>query len=389
MVDSVAISYAWIDDAYKERVIGFVNYLRENGYDAVMDELLKQRETAIDFNEMMAKMIPNAQKVIVFLSPKYKERADSFVGGVGLEYRILLNEINRVPDKYIFVTFEKLSDIQPNDLLPNGLGSREIIEIDISSREWEESLFAKLSGTPIYRFEEVKGIKRIPEARVVRAIIPNKFNTNIFHGDAKTVQIQQDTHNSSPKASEVINEAKDTIIEKEKTSLKDILKDKFKEAVVGSVLFIIAAILYKVLLSGLFDAIESNVKIFLIVIMIAFFFLGLGLLIICVYDILNILPLFNEGSFVELESKSEWLDKLGEFFRNSEYTMPKDVRATGKCYKNVDGEIYKIKGKICPYCETQPIGKMVLNYSNYSKIYFWKCSQNQAHMVEFDYKKKI
>lgn len=167
IVDSVAISYAWIDDAYKERVIGFVNYLRENGYDAVMDELLKQRETAIDFNEMMAKMIPNAQKVIVFLSPKYKERADGFVGGVGLEYRILLNEISRVPDKYIFVTFEKLSDIQPNDLLPNGLGSREIIEIDISSREWEESLFAKLSGTPIYRFEEVKGIKRIPEARVI------------------------------------------------------------------------------------------------------------------------------------------------------------------------------------------------------------------------------
>lgn len=168
MVDSVAISYAWIDDAYKERVIGFVNYLRENGYDAVMDELLKQRETAIDFNEMMAKMIPNAQKVIVFLSPKYKERADGFVGGVGLEYRILLNEISRVPDKYIFVTFENLSDIQPNDLLPNGLGSREIIEIDISSREWEESLFAKLSGTPIYRFEEVKGIKRIPEARVIK-----------------------------------------------------------------------------------------------------------------------------------------------------------------------------------------------------------------------------
>ena len=167
MVDSVAISYAWIDDAYKERVIGFVNYLRENGYDAVMDELLKQRETAIDFNEMMVKMIPNAQKVIVFLSPKYKERADSFVGGVGLEYRILLNEISRAPDKYIFVTFEKLSDVQPNDLLPNGLGSREIIEIDISSREWEESLFAKLSGTPIYKFEEVKGTKRIPEARVI------------------------------------------------------------------------------------------------------------------------------------------------------------------------------------------------------------------------------
>lgn len=167
MRDSVAISYAWIDDAYKERIIGFVNYLRENGYDAVMDELLKQRETAIDFNEMMAKMIPNAQKVIVFLSPKYKERADSFIGGVGFEYRILLNEISRVTNKYIFVTFEKLSNIQPNDLLPNGLGAREIIEIDLSNLEWEENLFAKLSETPKYIFEEVKEIKKIPKSRVI------------------------------------------------------------------------------------------------------------------------------------------------------------------------------------------------------------------------------
>lgn len=225
--------------------------------------------------------------------------------------------------------------------------------------------------------------------RFVRAIISNKSNTNIFYGDAKNVQIQQDTHNSSQKASEVINEVKDTIIEKEKTSFKEILKDKFNEAVVGSVLFIIAAILYKAQLNGLFDAIESNVKIFLIVIMIAFFFLGIGLLVICVRDILNILPLLTKGAFVELESKSEWIDKFFGSFQKSEYSIPKDIRTTGTCYKNVDGEIYKIKGKKCPYCETPPIGKMFLNYSNYSKRYFWECSQNQAHIAEFDYKKKI
>ena len=225
--------------------------------------------------------------------------------------------------------------------------------------------------------------------RFVRAIIPNKSNTNIFYGDAKNVQIQQDTHNSSQKASEVINEVKDTIIEKVKTSVKEILRGKAYEAVTGGALFAVASILYKAQSKGLFEKLESDVTIFLLVVMGALFIFGIGLLVICAYDVINILPLLTKGAFVELESKSEWIDKFLRIFQKSEYSIPKDIRTTGTCYKNVDGEIYKIKGKRCPYCETPPIGKMFLNYSNYSKIYFWECSQNQAHIVEFDYKKEI
>lgn len=85
----VAVSYAHDSDEFNKKVVAFVSCLREkHGYDAIMDEYLKQKETAVDFNEMMAKMIPNANKVIVLLTPKYKERADQFIGGVGDEYRI-------------------------------------------------------------------------------------------------------------------------------------------------------------------------------------------------------------------------------------------------------------------------------------------------------------
>lgn len=75
-----------------------------------MDEYLKQKETAVDFNEMMAKMIPNANKVIVLLTPKYKERADQFIGGVGDEYRIILEEIKTCPKKFIFASFVPIND---------------------------------------------------------------------------------------------------------------------------------------------------------------------------------------------------------------------------------------------------------------------------------------
>lgn len=107
----VAVSYAHDSDEFNKKVVAFVSCLREkHGYDAIMDEYLKQKETAVDFNEMMAKMIPNANKVIVLLTPKYKERADQFIGGVGDEYRIILEEIKTCPKKFIFASFVPIND---------------------------------------------------------------------------------------------------------------------------------------------------------------------------------------------------------------------------------------------------------------------------------------
>ncbi|MEI3388735.1 hypothetical protein [Simiaoa sunii] len=225
--------------------------------------------------------------------------------------------------------------------------------------------------------------------KFVRATIRNTINANNFYGDVKNIQIQQGTRNSLQKACESTYSMRDTIIEKERTSVKEILKSKAYEGIVACVLFAVASILYNVLTKEMLEKIQSSTKIFLLFTMAIFFVFGIGLLIICVYDIINMLPLMTKGAFVELESKIEWLDKFLAFFQKSDELVQKDIRTTGKCYKNIDGVIYRIKGKKCPYCETQPIGEMFLNYSNYKKMYFWECNQNQSHVVEFDYKKKI
>lgn len=222
-----------------------------------------------------------------------------------------------------------------------------------------------------------------------RTIMQNRTNINIFYGDTRNIQIQQGTHNSVQEVSKVTNKIKDTEIIKEKTSISKIMKDKICEAVVGFVLFTVASIFYNILKKGGIEKVQNNVKIFLLVIVGISFMLGVGLLIICVFDIINVLSLLKKGAFVELESKIEWIHKISSIFQRSDELLKKDVRTTGRCYKNIDGEIYRIKGKECPHCETQPIGKMFLNYSNYEKKYFWECSQNQSHVVEFDYKKKI
>lgn len=225
--------------------------------------------------------------------------------------------------------------------------------------------------------------------KFVRAMIQNIRNTNIFYERVENVQIQQGTQNSLQQAGNVANRMKGTIIEKERTSVNEILKSKAYECVVACILFVVALILYNVLTKEMLDKIQSNIKIFLLFIIVIFFIIGIGLLLICAYDIINILHLRKKGAFVELESKIEWMSKCCVLFQKSDELVQKDIRTTGRCYKNIDGVIYRIKGKKCQYCETQPIGEMFLYYSNDKKEYFWKCNQNQSHVVAFDYKKEI
>lgn len=161
------------------------------------------------------------------------------------------------------------------------------------------------------------------------------------------------------------------------------------EAIVGGVLSAIATVINQCQSKDVFIAWENNVVLGLLLLMIVFYIFGIGLLVLVALDAVKILSLSKVGSFVELEAKIEWTYKLMRFLRTNGETNQEESRTTGKCYKNIDGKIYKIKRKKCPFCETEPIGNMYLEYSNRKKTYYWKCSQNQAHRVVFDYKKKI
>lgn len=180
--DVVAISYAHDSDEFNEKVVAFVSLLREkHGYNVVMDEYLKQEKTAVDFNEMMVSLIPNANKVIVLLTPKYKEKADNFQGGVGGEYRIILDEIEKYPKKYIFATFMSIDDETINKIKPAGLGNREIL--DISDIEQWDQLFSKLSDDPIIDFPDVAKTKTRPRKKMfVMTSIKRKRICSKMHG---------------------------------------------------------------------------------------------------------------------------------------------------------------------------------------------------------------
>ncbi len=145
----VFISYSWDSPAHEDKVVRFTNYLRDNGFYAEVDKLLSQKESAIDFHKMMHQTMTNYQKIIIVLSSGYKQKAENFAGGVGTEYALIIKDIVDNPNKYILVSFEKLT----NNILPLALKGREVLDLTITGKD--KVLFHKLKNQPIYAFSEV------------------------------------------------------------------------------------------------------------------------------------------------------------------------------------------------------------------------------------------
>ncbi|SKA32988.1 SEFIR domain-containing protein [Chitinophaga eiseniae] len=145
----VFISYSWDNEAHEQKVGAFTNHLRKNGFNAQIDKMISQQETATNFMKMMYKAMFGHSKVIVVLSAGYKLKADSFRGGVGEEFQLLINDINQNPRKYILVSF----DGRPDEIIPFGLQGREII--DLSQEDSDMKLFRKLMDEPEFVFAPV------------------------------------------------------------------------------------------------------------------------------------------------------------------------------------------------------------------------------------------
>lgn len=148
----IFISYAWENDLHKDRVISFCNSLRKDyGYKAEMDRLLSQQQSAIHFPQMMHQGITDSDKVIIVLSPKYKIKAEAFLDGVGEEYRLIITEIPKNPNKYILISFDGIKD----DFIPLSLKGRNIIDFSVSYNEAWNKLIAVLENDLEIDFSEV------------------------------------------------------------------------------------------------------------------------------------------------------------------------------------------------------------------------------------------
>lgn len=158
----VFVTYSWDDEEHNDKVISFTNFLRDKGFEAEVDKLMSQRESATDFNKMMHQAMTDYKKVIVVLSKGYKEKATEFRGGVGNEYNLIIKDIEQSKNKYILVSFGKISD----GITPLFFKGRQII--DLSVQENMNDLFSKLMDEELIQFSEVA--KNKPE--INKKVIP-------------------------------------------------------------------------------------------------------------------------------------------------------------------------------------------------------------------------
>jgi hypothetical protein len=147
----IFISHAWEDGKPNSRVLQFVNFLRNNGYQAECDVIYQQQKTAIHFSEMMADALRKADKTIIILSVNYKKRADNFQGGVGTEYRYIVDDFSHNENRYILVSFGGRSQ----QIVPDFLKGRDIVDLSEDENDEYRELFSKLSGIPKYEFSPV------------------------------------------------------------------------------------------------------------------------------------------------------------------------------------------------------------------------------------------
>lgn len=141
---NVFVTYASGEKEHDQKVLSFVYFLRQNGFEAVNDRILKGQETAVDWWELMLKGLA-MDKVIVVLSSLYLKKSQQQGTGVHREYQYILSDIEINKDKYIFVTFESRDAY--SEIAPPWFLNREII--DLTDDEEIKLLFSKLLGKVI------------------------------------------------------------------------------------------------------------------------------------------------------------------------------------------------------------------------------------------------
>ncbi|WP_424002489.1 SEFIR domain-containing protein [Maribacter sp. IgM3_T14_3] len=173
----VFVTYSWDSEEHKDNVLSLCDHLRQKGFNATIDRKISQEETAPDFTKMMHQAMTDYEKVIIVLSPGYKTKADSFTGGVGTEYSLIINDIVDYPNKYILVS---LNGVKP-EIKPLNFKGREIL--DLSNPAKENTLFAKLKDEEEIEFSPVAIKKPIVVKKVIKSFEERKKLAPIERND--------------------------------------------------------------------------------------------------------------------------------------------------------------------------------------------------------------
>ncbi|MCH5254292.1 MAG: TIR domain-containing protein [Lachnospiraceae bacterium] len=161
---TIFVSYAYDNEEHKEKVESFVEMLLQMGFDAKMDSMLKSEYPDID--QMMIYGL-NCDKIVIVLSPEYKRKADNNIGGVWKEFKMIADDLEKNPRKYIFVSFDSFSEELKEKISPKRIGNRWVVDLKKGKIDNYNELIAFIKEEKEYPFSK-------PNSTTV-AVVPKKI----------------------------------------------------------------------------------------------------------------------------------------------------------------------------------------------------------------------
>ena len=119
----VFISYGWDDDEHREWVSRLAERLRAY-FEVLIDE---EQPLGTELNVFMEQLVTRADRVLMILTPKYKEKADARQNGVGYESVLISSQLYRNQGTTKFIPVIRRSEV--NECYPLYLGNRKGIDM--------------------------------------------------------------------------------------------------------------------------------------------------------------------------------------------------------------------------------------------------------------------
>lgn len=164
------VSYSWEDEAHKAWVLNISTRLRTDGVDVTLDrwatapgdQLTHFMETAVRENRF----------VLIICTPRYKQKSDARLGGVGYEGDIMTGEVFNTRNRSKFIPI--LRHGQPADAIPSWLSSSYYI--DLSEGAHIETNYQDLIQTIHGVREQAPPIGPAPTFKVSPSPRPNSIS---------------------------------------------------------------------------------------------------------------------------------------------------------------------------------------------------------------------
>jgi len=151
-VPTAFVSYSRDSREHVEWVVKLASDLRRNGIDTILDEW-NLMDYGGDLHLFMEAGVRDSAHVVTVCTPRYAERADARVGGVGVESTVITGEFydKMRTRKYVSVVREYERELK--DSLPSYLKSRYAIDFSSAGRYAEslEELLRWILGRPKHK----------------------------------------------------------------------------------------------------------------------------------------------------------------------------------------------------------------------------------------------